>query len=71
MKITPITKARRAKEVEVVKLVCDCVDGAWLFRVTQVDNQVLMECAECLRDYYFTMALPAPPKTDPTDEVTT
>ena len=58
MKILPITKARRAKEVEVHKLVCDCDAESWLFRVTQAGDQVFCECAVCLRDHVFPLAQP-------------
>jgi hypothetical protein len=62
MKITPITKARRAREVEVEKLVCDCDAESWLFRVTQAGDQVFCECAVCLCDHVFLLAQPRVPE---------
>lgn len=61
MKITPITKARRARDVEVQKLICDCDAESWLFRVTQAGDQVFCECAVCLRDHVFSVAQPPAP----------
>jgi hypothetical protein len=62
MKITPITKARRAKDVEVLKLICNCDADSWLFRVTQAGDQVFCECAVCLRDHVFPVAQPRVPE---------
>lgn len=50
-KITPIKSARRAREVEITKLFCDCSENAWLFRVTVIGDQVSAECQECLQEW--------------------
>lgn len=44
-------KNRRSPDAEVIKLICDCGEQSWHWRLTQVGNQVIAECTECLRDF--------------------
>jgi hypothetical protein len=50
-KLTPIKQVRRSLDADVTKLICNCGEGMWHFRVTQVGGVVYAECAGCLSEY--------------------